>query len=197
MIEMPEYHFHYDWYTRNRWRLEKWWGISEKVNFLEIGAHEGRSTVDFAENFLSHPRSRLITIDPYFDNGDNVNDETMKRMLHNISICPNAEKITFHRMTSQDVFLRSTLLHGQTFDFIFVDGSHRSRDVILDLVNSWYHLKPGGVMICDDYMGGSEEQRKNRDPEIPKPALDSFLHLFQGEYDILDNHYWLIVRKKE
>lgn len=37
------------------------------------------------------------------------------------------------------------------FDLIYVDGSHLYRDVIVDLYKAWTFLKPGGLLMADDW----------------------------------------------
>ena len=41
---------------------------------------------------------------------------------------------------------------GGYFDQIYIDGSHHSPDVILDLCLAYRLLKKGGVLILDDYI---------------------------------------------
>jgi hypothetical protein len=43
---------------------------------------------------------------------------------------------------------------GLTADAIYIDGGHEYEDVIADLVAYWKVLRPGGVMIGDDYVLG-------------------------------------------
>jgi SAM-dependent methyltransferase len=40
---------------------------------------------------------------------------------------------------------------GIQADFIYVDGSHEEEDVYHDLVSFWKVLRPGGVMVGDDW----------------------------------------------
>jgi predicted O-methyltransferase YrrM len=55
---------------------------------------------------------------------------------------------------------------GETFDLIYIDGSHAALDVMTDAVLCWRLLAPGGLMIFDDY----------RDFES-RPAIDAFVSL--------------------
>lgn len=41
--------------------------------------------------------------------------------------------------------------NNQTFDLIYVDGSHLYDDVKLDLYESWKRLNPNGRMLIDDW----------------------------------------------
>ena len=39
----------------------------------------------------------------------------------------------------------------ETYDIIYIDGSHATSDVLEDAVLSYRLLKPGGLLIFDDY----------------------------------------------
>ena len=53
-----------------------------------------------------------------------------------------------HKMTSNEFFKKN----HKHFDLIYVDGDHSSKQVKIDLINSWNVLKNGGFLILDDYM---------------------------------------------
>lgn len=52
-------------------------------------------------------------------------------------------------------------MRNERFDFIYVDGSHRSPDVIYDAILSFGLLKKGGIMIFDDYQGGPYDDKSS------------------------------------
>ena len=69
------------------------------------------------------------------------------------------------------VELARLVAEGDSFDFIYVDGSHDARDVMIDAMLGFRLLKPGGIMVFDDY-----HWNFNDDPlRTPKPAVDWFL----------------------
>ena len=40
---------------------------------------------------------------------------------------------------------------GRSFDLIYIDGSHRRDDVMVDSLLAWSLLREGGFIIFDDY----------------------------------------------
>jgi predicted O-methyltransferase YrrM len=58
----------------------------------------------------------------------------------------------------------------ELFDFIYVDGSHKCLDVYLDGTLSWKLLKPGGVLVFDDYLFN-----KGNILESPYEAINHFI----------------------
>jgi hypothetical protein len=81
---------------------------------------------------------------------------------------------------------------GKQFDLVYVDASHRALDVMVDAALSWQLLTPGGIAIFDDY--GSIPL--GLDPMLhPTPAIDAFLELVAGHFEIVDQRRQLMVRK--
>ena len=63
------------------------------------------------------------------------------------------------------------------FDLVYVDGSHRGLDVLVDAALSWPLLEVGGVVVFDDYGWAL----LGDDPLLrPGPAIDAFVSLVVG-----------------
>ncbi|MGH7791972.1 MAG: class I SAM-dependent methyltransferase, partial [Thermodesulfobacteriota bacterium] len=114
----------------------------DNIRFLEIGSFEGRSTIWFLENILTHPTSSITCVDNFSRQGGEP------RFDHNIKVSGFSNKVTKIKGRSEDV-LRT--LNENTFDIIYIDGNHYALNVLMDTVLSWLLLKPGGIIIFDDY----------------------------------------------
>ena len=70
----------------------------------------------------------------------------------------------------------------RTCCFVYVDGSHRSADVLEDLVLAFHATRPGGIIICDDYLKGA----RSGDATLgsPKLAVDAFTSIYRDRLDI-------------
>ena len=79
-----------------------------------------------------------------------------------------------------------------SMDIIYVDGSHRACDVLMDSVLAWRLLKPAGVMIFDDYLWRLEFAASDR----PQMAVDLFLEMVVGQYTLLGKGYQVAIRKQ-
>lgn len=140
--------------SRRSWEvhLRHLWG--QPLHVLEIGVMEGRGGRWMLDNVLTHEDSCYTGIDWWKGHSD-----WEKRARKNL----------------KDV--RATLIKGdsgmilptltQQFDVISVDGDHTQKGVLRDSILAWDHLKPGGVMMWDDY----------EHPEYPgvKLAIEAFL----------------------
>lgn len=43
-------------------------------------------------------------------------------------------------------------LEKESYDIVYIDGSHMAEDVYYDLMHTFPLVKPGGIVICDDYL---------------------------------------------
>jgi predicted O-methyltransferase YrrM len=131
-----------DWVTCRcgEWRKHLAHLVGKEAHGLEIGSHEGRSAIWFCQNILTHSDSRLTCMDPW-------KMAPFTTFLGNVREARINKKLRIYSKPSQSLDFG----HGK-FDFIYVDGEHSAYAVLSDMVKGWEALKPGGVMIIDDYL---------------------------------------------
>lgn len=127
---------------------------------LELGVYEARSAIWWMENVLTGPGSRLIAIDVWHGW-----DEIYERAVTNCA--PYAIDL---RRTSSRWGCAQLLTCGDTFDFAYVDADHAAASCLADLCAAWHLLRPGGVLIADDYEWSSRTR-----PIPPRVAIDAWL----------------------
>jgi predicted O-methyltransferase YrrM len=88
-------------------------------------------------------------------------------------------------------------LEPQSFDVIYVDGSHHAADALTDIVMAFHLLKVGGIMMIDDVGAGSATDDMTLENIRTKPILAvlPFLQLFQERLQIVVIAYQLHLRK--
>jgi predicted O-methyltransferase YrrM len=185
-------HFNYDWTSQN---IELFNTTLAHLNGapargLEIGSFEGRSALWFCENILTHPEARLICIDTFVGSAEHSAagiDCTSLLQLFQSNTDSVKDKIRAKIGKSSDVLP----LIAETFDFIYVDGSHDPRDVCLDGILAWSLLKPGGVMIFDDFLWGGHLPVHKR----PYVGINAFLSIHDKQFEILKSSYALAIRR--
>lgn len=201
-----------DWFSQHipNWRswLRPFMG-RKHVYALEIGSCEGRSATWLLEHVLTGEGSNLLCVDP-FDHrgsaaagivGSRASAEAMfsRFILNVLNVHPNA---THERGTSFDVLRNYEPL--ALFDVVYIDGGHNARNVLEDAILTWPLVRPGGVVIFDDYKWidptlASPEREWNR----PGPAIDAFLSAYRKDYVILGNErgeplgWQVAVKRKE
>jgi hypothetical protein len=151
------------------------------LQYLEVGLYEGRSALWALENVLTDPTSHLTGIDPFL--GDYKD-----RWYANVEKSGQQARITTLVGYSQ-VELRKLPL--DTFDIIYVDGSHSADDVLEDAVLSFRLLKKGSLLIFDDYQWHNPVVE-----DTPKPAIDAFYSVFGKHFEVLHNGYQVVLKKK-
>lgn len=155
------------------------------IHALEIGSYEGRSALWFLTNILTHESSSITCVDLFPEDIDSTFDG-------NVKASGLSQKIVKLKGYS-NLVVRNL---DKKFDFVYVDGSHVAKDVLIDAVLAWDLVKPGGMMIFDDYGFRRFSEDNQSTALIPRPAIDAFLTAFHHHIEILHQDYQVIIRKK-
>lgn len=209
------YSFSQDWFTSH---IPYWENTFNKSGFdfknpdktihcLEIGSFEGRSAVYIANNMLLNKNSTLICCDTFLGSLEHITDNSIcnsfseqntlellfSRFCHNIFATGKSDQIYILRGSSLLEIPKLEKLYYEYFDFIYVDGSHEAKDVLIDCLNTFSLLKIGGIMILDDYGWGTKtEDRKYVEPKL---GIDTFFSFFEGRYEIIEIGYQVHIKK--
>jgi predicted O-methyltransferase YrrM len=191
------YCFSQDWFSRSIpgfWKHLLPFVGQPDLKALEIGSWEGRSTCWLLEHVLTHDASTLHCIDTFCDSAEhrfkaNTTSQTSIETVFDANLRKSgfAHKVTKQVGRSQDL-LRSLPLNA--FDFIYVDGSHRAGDALTDAVLSWGLLKPGGILIFDDYDVYESVPGQNT-----RMGIDAFLNCFADQIRVVQDEHLIFVEK--
>jgi hypothetical protein len=160
------------------------------IDYLEIGAYEGRHLA-FIDHLLPGKIAATI-IDPWFDPALNPEDkyhEVEPRFARNASRLGLTSLKVVKGFSTYE--LPRMLAAGEVFDLVYVDGSHTSWAVFVDLCFCAALLRVGGLMILDDYWHDVSEIGG---PGV-KQAADRFHGAFQDYFEIAALHRQLALRK--
>ena len=126
---------------------------------LEIGSYAGSSLLTWAnaaENFLDG-ECHITCVDPWGESGADLYNSNMTKTLiserayqvfcHNASLNRENVRVTPMRGTSSDIL---PTFEPNSFNLIYIDGSHHYADVLHDIVESAKLLKSGGIICGDD-----------------------------------------------
>jgi len=191
----PKYRFSYDWVSPHtkEWAkdLQEFKG-KPNVHALEIGCFEGQSACWFLDNILTDPTSRLICVDPFAVPMATILLKFFEaRFDQNIAASGAADRVT--KLIGQSQVVVRTLQHSQ-FDFIYVDGSHKVGDVLQDAVLAWTVLRPGGIVMFDDY-ALVDDVSEGLMARAPGRALDAFMSILGGSATLVRRDWQLVLRK--
>lgn len=185
------------------WALEdaaKWEPIFQAISdepaprVLEIGCFEGLWTCYVLWRLR---RARVTCVDTFQGGLDHSGTNTVPDDLERI-FDENVALVDATRVRKLVGESRKRLgdIAGETarFELVYIDGSHLGLDVLVDAALSWQLLTPRGFLVFDDY----EWAALGEDPLLrPGPAIDAFLTLVEGSYDLVFADYKLGVRKRD
>jgi hypothetical protein len=125
---------------------------NRKIDFLEIGVHTAGTVRRVTDNFGDI--FEYIGLDPFGELADDPykgffwksDDESEAAFRFATDVFDQCHA-TLLRTTSDDFFKTNTSM----FDIVFVDGDHRYAACLNDCENAWKALRPGGLLIIDDY----------------------------------------------
>lgn len=165
----------------------------EPLQVLEIGSWEGRSAIFFLR-YLEN--CRLTCIDTFQGSPEHAEREKWREALPLIeerfdaNVAEFSDRVEKLKATSAEALAR--LAQDQRrFDVALIDGSHHRDDVLADAEGVWPLVRPGGIVIFDDY-----EWNFPIEPQAhPKLGVDAFLSARPGVFEELERGYQVIVRK--
>jgi predicted O-methyltransferase YrrM len=193
-----------DWFTRNipnfehiKNNLQTNLGSIDAI--LEVGAHEGRATCWMMQNMLSDTGT-IISVDPFANYHVNpftgefpTAERTWEnRFRSNTQQARKPKQTQIVHVACSFPILAQLIVERKQFDFIYIDGNHCSDAVLADAVMAWGLLKPGGIMLFDDYLSEDESDVLNRS----KMSIDAFCNAFIKQLNWYVTGYQLAIGKQ-
>jgi len=175
----------HDWATRHFTNWKAWTSLiagAPGVKILEVGSFEGRSAVWWLEHVLGGRGSMLTCVDPW-----NWPDhpDAYERFKDNVD--PWLEKVEIVAHESRRAL---GFMPDESYDVVYVDGSHEGRDACLDVLMSVPLLKVGGLLICDDYDWSAEGL-----VDQPSVGYDAALKMNCDRMEVFHCDYQLAARR--
>ncbi|HEX3365752.1 class I SAM-dependent methyltransferase [Phenylobacterium sp.] len=190
---MPAYEFTEDWFSRH---AGVWRQILERFaprRLLEIGSYEGCSAcflidecgkagpvdlhcIDTWQGGIEHDPATMAEVEARFD----------RNLDLAVQAAPNPVTVTKHKAASTVALAHlMTAEPAAGFDLIYIDGSHQAPVVLADAVMAFQLLRVGGIMIFDDYLWSRQEAGQQDFYDLPKPAIDAFVNIYQRKLGLI------------
>lgn len=183
------------WYLQLPEKWKAWLKSDTKVKALEIGAFDGVSANMMLDVLFPNPESEIHCIDLFEHDSTTpeVDSATRDCFLENARIGGHERQLHLYEGMSSEVLGWMLAADGywESFDFIYIDGSHVAPAVLTDACQAWTLLKRNGIMIFDDYEWEGHPHLLFR----PKLAIDAFLGVFDGCFETVHKGGQVVVRK--
>jgi predicted O-methyltransferase YrrM len=175
------YEFTSDWFSSN---MEIWKSVLSELalvptKVLEIGCFEGRSTTWMIEHLFGPGGGQIFCVDAW--EGIPATEAAFDKNTELALV--RRPGVVLRKLKGNSVLVLPQLVspHHDSFDLIYVDGSHDAADVLCDLTCAFPLCRSGGLVVCDDYLWNFGD-----DPcSTPKLAVDSFVNCFARKVKIL------------
>lgn len=144
--------------------------------FLQLGAYTGACTIWLAEKF---PDAEIHDVDTWSgpidsEQCDSPRGWSLTRTIYD-ERTTGISNLMVHQTTTDEFFETSL----EFFDFIYVDADHSTAAVLRDAINSFEHLRVGGIIAFDDYHVDPGEG------DVPRLAIDQFLSDYADRIEVL------------
>ena len=202
---MTHINYSADWFSNN---ISMWDSIFEQtqlkgkdnLTFLEIGCFEGRATNYMLDNILTGEGSSIDVIDTFEGSREEAGmkwdenydfDKLYNKFVNNIS--NHKDKVNIHRGMSGDIL--KVKFQPNTFDFVYIDGSHKAYDVLQDAILVHPLLKSGGIIIFDDF--GWKDPNNLHPTNSPELGITCFYNAYEIFYQPIFHGYQIGFIKKQ
>jgi len=169
--------------------------LTPKSKILEIGVYTGISIVEILNQVPESTATVIDAWEDYYEHDNVVHADTpvlkaseAEKLFYENTISMN-NRITVRKGKSSDKLLELFRLN-ETFNFIYVDASHRCLDVYLDAMIAWKLLKIGGIMAFDDYRFNNGDTLNS-----PYEAIEQFKKNYSEDFVLLAEDYRVYIKK--
>jgi predicted O-methyltransferase YrrM len=190
-----------DWFSNNiRNFLEIKAMLPKRSRVLEIGCFEGRSTSWILQHFLEADGT-ICCIDTFEGSPEHTGIQLaglFERWQNNVKSVISEKQTCNVQVNKSYQGLANLIKDNESFDFIYVDGSHTAPDVLADACMSWDLLNPGGIILFDDYQwpaAGDENYPLLRETQKPKLAINVFAQVYNEKMSVVISNYQIAFRK--
>lgn len=181
-----------DWFTVHVPAWERVLAQRPPAHVLELGSFEGLSACFLLWRL---PDAQLTCVDTFaglstYSAYGIATAELEEAFDHNVALVDGSRVRKIVGKTQH--VLPALVDEEQRYDLVYVDASHTAFDVLVDVALAWQLLVTGGIAVFDDYGPIPEGEDALAHPT---PAIDAFLQLVSGRYEVVDDERQLIVRK--
>lgn len=174
------------WFTKNIFFFNKILNdfFIKKISILEIGCYEGYSALYWIKYF---PAAKLTCVDTFKGSEEQPSTKNFflveKNFDFNLKLQKRLKKI---KSLSSDFFKKIK----DFYNIIYIDGSHKAKDVYIDAINADKFLTKDGYLIFDDYFWKLYKNKQD-----PIYGINKFLEKHKKKYQIIYVNQLIFLKK--
>ena len=168
---------------------------------LEIGVYAGTSLLSLLSRAGASGHATAIDRwEDYDEFGNPVLGEMKSRGIEqifydNVAAVGAQDRLTALKGDSVERLL-DLVRQGKSYDFIYVDGSHKCIDCYTDMALAWRLLRRGGVLAVDDYLFKVDVAQGGQPLATPFYGVEHFLEKYAGQYTVISKGYRVFLQKR-
>jgi predicted O-methyltransferase YrrM len=126
-------------------------GTRDRLDILELGTQYGRTAIAMCALLGQHDvEVRVDTCDTFAPSADFPhNHASPADVQRNVEKLGLTAQIRSHHVSSSENLMKR--FAGRSFDVVFVDACHEFRQVVADCVVARSLVRPGGLIVGDDW----------------------------------------------
>ena len=161
--------------------------LNKKINVLEVGSYEGRSSFFLVKNLKKIKLTCVDTFKPFHELQGNYPSK-FSQIYKNFKF--NTKKFKNRVKTKKQKSKYFFYENKKKFSLIYIDGSHEYKDVLHDSIAAFKICDKNGIIIFDDFFW--ENKKTSTSPVF---AILKFLSQKRNNIKILYVNYQIIIQK--
>jgi hypothetical protein len=162
----------------------------------EVGVWKG----EFAKGLISQcPSIQCYTLVDSWRHLDgwnkpfNISDDEFAHVYRQAmeAVAFSGNKVRVLRGTTLEV---RDQIDDQSLDFVYIDGDHSLRGIVVDAISMWPKLREGGVLAGDDFTENVWQHSREYEPSLVNPFMRYFADAVGEELNVLP-HGQFFIRK--
>ena len=166
--------------------------VNERTNILDIGVGEGPSTIWFAETLINHPKSKVYSVDGWWQK------ETERRFDFNIADSSWSHRVIKMKGSVPHILCELAIKETGWTKFKVIHYNYTTNSIdALNIISMAFTLllKDDGVLVINNY---DSEHKINLLGGIAvhyKEALLFLQRLYAGKFEVLSSDKLLVLKK--
>jgi hypothetical protein len=87
-------------------------------------------------------------------------------------------------------------IEDQSLDFVYIDGDHSLRGIVIDAISMWPKLREGGVLAGDDFTDDVWQHSRNYEPSLVNPFMRYFADAVGETLHVLPGGQFLLKKSR-